>query len=137
MVGDYPIFMAGEESGRAVVTQEGMFWRIRCRCNLSADIPCTVQARWGEKIIDLGLCAKEGDSIGLTARLNRKTVPAGKPVFCIAVKHRQSLESFIPICPQEPFAYIAKLKYAYLVNKAGKLGIAVRDQNDNVSPTGQ
>ena len=137
MDGEYPVFFAMEEVGRANVCKEGMFWRICCRCGLSQDVPCRLQANWGEETHDLGLFTKEGDGLGLTVRINRKSVPAGKPVFRVAVKHRENTEQFVPISSQEPFAYIARLKHAYLVNRAGQLGIAFRDHKERVSPTGQ
>lgn len=59
------------------------------------------------------------------------------PVFCLVVKHRGAIDSFHPISPQEPFAYIAKLKYAYLVTRGGKVGVALKGQTDNINPTGQ
>lgn len=137
MVGEHPVFLAGERVGTAAVHQEGMFWHIRCCCDGAVEVPCVLQARWSEEVIDLGLCGKEEGSIRLTARLNRKRTPAGMPVFCLVVKHRGAIDSFHPISPQEPFAYIAKLKYAYLVTRGGKVGVALKGQTDNINPTGQ
>ena len=137
MVGEYPIQFADTIVGTAAVTREGMFFLIRCQGSGSADVPRVVVARWGEEKRELGLCGKASDGWSLTARLNRKHVPPGRPVFSIAVKHVGALEKFIPIVANEPFAYISELKRAFLVMKAGQPGILLKDQMDNDSPTGQ
>lgn len=134
MVGDYSVFLAGSPVGQAIVTQEGMFWRVRCHCKASADVPFTLQAAWGEEILDLGLLANSGEELTVTARINKKKVPQGKPVFRILVKHRNTVEQFLPISPEEPFAYLSKLKDAYLIYKGNQPGIAL---NINQRPSSQ
>ncbi len=125
VLGEYPVFFAGSQVGKASVTQEGMFWRVRCQCKASADVPFAIQANWGTETLDLGLCAKSGEELTLTTRINRKKTPQGRPVFRMFAKHRNIADLFAPIRPEEPFAYISKLKDAYLICKGDQKGIMI------------
>ena len=43
----------------------------------------------------------------------------------------------MPIVPEEPFAYIERLKTSFLVKKYGQMGILLEDQSVISNPTGQ
>ena len=138
MLGEYPIWFAGEERGKATITQQGMFWYIRCSCRSETQVPCAISVSWTEtQSLDLGQCIREGERWCLSVRLNRKNVPECKPVFRMQIRHRQDLTKMVPICAEQPFAYIARLKRAYLVQKDSSFMIAFRDQSEISSPTGQ
>ena len=138
MLGEYPIYFAGEERGRATVTQQGMFWHIRCCCHCVSEAPCAIMVCWDEnQSKDLGMCSREGKLWGLTTRLNRKNVPTGQPVFRMRIQHRQDLANMVPISAEEPFRYIASLKTAYLVRRENGFMVAFRDQSEMSKPTGQ
>lgn len=138
MLGEYPVYFAGEERGKALVTQQGMFWHIRCHCRCASQVPCAISVSWKEEqSLDLGMCVREGELWCLSARINKKNVPTGMPVFRMVVRHRQNVEDLVPISAEEPFCYISRLKSAYLVKKQSGFMVAFRDQSEISSPTGQ
>ena len=87
--------------------------------------------------MDLGQCIREGEVWCLSLRLNRKNTPAGRPIFRMLVRNRRDGVRMVPIRADEPFAYIARLKWAYLARKESGCMIAFRDQSETSSPTGQ
>ena len=138
MVGEYPIFFAGEEKGIAVVTRQGMFWYIRCSCQCCEELGCSVIVSWTEdQCVDLGRCFREEDRWCLSTRIRRNAVPEGKPVFRMMIKNAKSAERLVPIQPEEPFAYLSRLKNAYLVRLPEGNVIALGGQTEISSPTGQ
>ena len=127
MEGNYPMYFGGRVIGRAEVKQEGLYYRFCCRCRLSGDVICRVRVRCGDKEADLGVLIPEPEGFALNTRLPAKRFAGGKPEFSVLPQTGQLNETFIPIRPEEPFAYIEKLKQAYLVTREGQLGALIRE----------
>lgn len=77
----------------------------------------------------VGVLVPEGDGLALDKRLSIKGFPKGKPEFYIAPMHEKVVGRFVPISPEEPFEYIAKLKEAFLTTRGGQLGIMIPEKN--------
>ena len=63
---------------------------------------------------------------GLNTRLPVKQFGSEKPSFVLLAKTVSAEGTFVPIYPDEPFAYIEQLKEAFLVRKYGQTGILVK-----------
>ena len=127
MEGYYPMYFGGRTIGRADVKQEGLYYRFYCRCRLTGDVICRVRVRCRDKEADLGVLIPDKDGFCLNTRLPVKRFEGGKPEFSVIPHGGQLCETFIPIRPEEPFAYIEKLKQAYLVTREGQLGALIRE----------
>ena len=123
----YEIMLGDKSVGRALVSQEGLYYRFRCSCNLSGETLCRIMVRCGNRMENLGvLVPKDGEFI-LETRIPVKKIGEGQISFSVAPRHRTPEAEFIPLSPEEPFHYITRLKDAYLERKNGKLGLRIKE----------
>lgn len=109
--------------GKVEVRREGLYYHFYCRCQVEIDTVCRVMA---DKE-NLGVLIPVGNGFGLETRIPAKRFGENVPEFRL-VPNRPVLEGkFIPIKPEEPFAYIARLKQAYLTRQNGEMGITVQE----------
>ena len=137
MVGDYAVFFGNQQAGKVQVTQQGLYYRFICRCRLTGDVVCRLYVSCGGQRENLGVVVPEGDGFGLDIRLPVKRFREGEPSFSLIPKHEMADAQFVPITPEEPFAYIERLKTSFLVKKYGKMGILIENQSVISNPTGQ
>lgn len=133
----YSVYLAGEKIGTAEVMQQGMFYRIRCLCELSGSVPVRIIVA-AENQADLGLCVPMKNGFGLECRIPIKRIGRGDLRFSAKPKHTKQ-EHLTVVSPDEPFAYITKLKDAYLIKYDAITGIAFRttDQSQDLQDSGQ
>lgn len=131
-MGEYPIYFAQERIGTANVVQEGLYYRICCRCIISGDIPVRVRVI-GSQEADLGLCVPMGESFGINVRIPVKRIGVGDMQFQAAPKYT-AIGELTVISPDEPFGYIARLRDAYLVKRGQATGICYRTTDQFPAP---
>lgn len=137
MVGDYEVFFGNHQAGKVQVLRQGLYYRFVCRCRLTGDVVCRLYVSCGGQQENLGVVVPVGDGFGLDTRLPVKRFRGGDPVFSLVPKHETVAGQFVPIIPEEPFAYIERLKNSFLVRKYGQMGILLEDQRAISNPTGQ
>ncbi len=120
--------MLGDKAvGAAEVRREGLYWRIRCRCQLSGDMLCRVLVRCGKREESLGILVPEGREFVLDTRIPVKKIGDGPLSFSAVPKHGPMEGRFVPLSPEEPFRYISRLKYAYLEKRNGRVGVVIKE----------
>lgn len=77
---------------------------------------------------NLGILVPRDGSFILHTKLPVKRIGEGDMTFHLASVQESVSAAFIPICPEEPFAYIDRLKEAYLERKYGQLGARIRSE---------
>ncbi len=130
------IMLGNQSIGKGEIHREGMYYRIHCRCRLSGEVPCQVEARAGGKTFDLGLLVPENGAFCLTRRLPIKEIGTGELTLRAMPKSTVGRGKFVPISADEPFSYLSRLENAYLARKDGVVGAYIEDKS-RVSPTGQ
>lgn len=116
------LFFGDRSVGRVLVERQGLYYVFRCRCALSGEAAFRLFASCGEKQEDLGVLVPMGDSFGLDTRRPVKRLGEGELSFRLVSKHDAPRTHFAPISPEEPFAYLQRLKDAYLAEKDGQIG---------------
>ena len=66
----------------------------------------------------------------LEKRIPVKKFSTGEPEFYLAPRHDTVRGKFVPIYPEEPFAYISRLKDAFLISRNGQAGILLEGNVD-------
>lgn len=121
MEGNYEVFFGSQIVGKVQVTRRGLYYRFCCRCQLTGEILCRLYVTCGDHQENLGIVVPMGDSFGLETGIAVKRLGEGPMTFSLKPKH-PCPGTFVPICPEEPFAYIARLKDAYLDRRDGQPG---------------
>ncbi len=110
----YPIMLGNVTVGEAKVTRQGLYYLIACKCQLTGDIPCRVGINCGTHMEKLGMLVPENDYYAAQTRIAASKLGTCELSFCIIPKHMPCNEEFVPIRPEEPFAYLSRLEDAYL-----------------------
>lgn len=140
MVGDYQVYFGNQPCGKVQVRRQGLYYRFTCRCRLTGDALCRLLVSVGTHQENLGVLVPVEGGFGLDTRIAAKRFGEGTPSFTVVSSREQMQERFVPITPEEPFAYIERLKTSFLVRKYGKLGILLTEEpahREISSPTGQ
>lgn len=125
MEGDHSVYFAGRPCGKVQVLRQGLYYRFFCRCKLSGDILCRLRLCCGDTTEDLGILVPVEDGFGLERSVPVKRIGEGVPKFRLVTDRETEEGRFVPIRPEEPFAYLSRLKTSYLVRRDGDVGILV------------
>lgn len=137
MEATYEIKLGDDPVGTATVTQKGLYYEILCICSLTGSVPFRIQMYTSDAQIDLGLCYKRGNTIGLKTRVCVKQAGVAPFQFSLIPHKEYAEKSFVPIHPEEPFAYLKRLEDAYLVYRNGNPGICFKDPAQDQPGSGQ
>lgn len=125
----YEVFFGEVPAGKVQVLRQGLYYLFQCRCRLSGDIMCRLFVRCGSREENLGIVVPMDGGFGLDTRIPVKRLGEGEMKFTLIPKHGDRPgERFIPIYPEEPFSYIARLKDAYLARQGEQLGVMIKTE---------
>lgn len=127
MEGNYEVFLNGNSVGQAEVIREGLYYRFRCRCDLSGDV-CKLMVTCGNHQENLGVLVPGKGGFALETKLPIKRFSGEKPEFIVVPNRAVLTGKFVPIYPEEPFAYIEKLKNAYFIRRNGQAGVIIQEK---------
>lgn len=127
MVGHYEIKQGDKVIGTVTVEKQGLYYRFSCRCRLTGEIMHRLVAVTGSGRTDLGVCVPMDGCFGVEKRVPCKKLGEGKPEFQLLPKHEGMRGRFVPVYPEEPFAYMTKLKDAFLATQNGQVGIVISE----------
>ena len=68
-----------------------------------------------------------GERFGLSTKVPIKRLGQGTMRFQALPKHRKLEGEFIPVYPEEPFAYLTRLQNAFLAVRDGQVGVVIRE----------
>ncbi len=114
--------LGGQAIGTVRVSREGLYSRIRARCRLSGEVMYRLFAVGEETARDLGIFVPAGAVFEVRTKIATKHLPRD-PRF--EARPRKPLGDwvYVPLSPEEPFAYIKRLEQAYLEKKDGRLTV--------------
>jgi hypothetical protein len=127
MDGEYEILMGNMPVGTAQVVRQGLYYLFQCNCGISGDVMCRVVVNCNGHHENLGILMPMGGGFGLTAKLAVKRLGKGKFRFRVLPKHQKCEYRFVPVYPEEPFAYLTRLKNAFLEVRNGQVGVVITD----------
>ena len=122
MFGLYDIYRGNEKIGKAEVSQEGLYYRFRCTCNLPDGKIYRILISCGGKTENLGIPIPGGDSFWLSVRLPKSRFTEAEPIFQAIPKEERL---WVPVYPDQPFPYLSELENAVLGEENGETGIFI------------
>lgn len=114
--------LGGSSVGKVQALRQGLYYVFHCRCRLDTRQAVRLWVSCGEKKEDLGVLVPMDGGFGLDTRRPAKRLGEGELSFRLVSKHDAPRTHFAPISPEEPFAYLQRLKDAYLAEKDGQIG---------------
>lgn len=134
---DYAVAFGEKSVGKAQVEKQGLYYHVVCRCRLSGEVMCRLEVSCGERRVNLGILVPEKDGFGLETRFPAAKLGEGHLEFRVLPRHEPAAErKFVPIRAEEPFAYISRLKDAFLEIQNGQVGVSI-PADHSTNSTGQ
>lgn len=128
MEGIYEVKLGSDKVGKVQVIRQGLYYRFQCHCKLSGEVVSKLVVRCGDICENIGVVIPSQDGFSLDKRHPVKMFGEGIPEFYLAPRHDPVNGKFIPIYPEEPFAYIARLKDSFLVHQKGQAGLMLKEK---------
>lgn len=122
----YGVYFGSKLAGKVQVCRQGLYYQFCCRCSLTGDVICRLHVICGNNRENLGVVVPIEDGFGLETKLPVKKVGEGSMEFLLIPRHEIPEGKFVPIYPEEPFSYIARLKESFLERKNGQVGIMIK-----------
>lgn len=119
------VFLGRQNVGTVQVLQQGLYYRIKSRCELSGDVICRLWVDCGEQSMSLGVMVPVDGMFELDTSIPMKRFGGKILKFYLMPMHETSEDTFAPIYPEEPFSYIARLKDTFLQYQNGQMGIKI------------
>lgn len=128
MEGNYEVRFGSQVVGKVQVLRQGLYYRFICNCMLTGDVVFRLVVCCGGKNENIGVLIPSGDSFSLDKKMPSKLFGEEIPIFYLAPRHDTVNGKFVPIYPEEPFAYIARLKDAFLARQNGQIGAILKER---------
>ena len=125
MVGCYPVTCGCDTVGKLTIEKSGLYYRFICRCRPGSDTVYRLVAQYETSRIPVGVLVPDGLGICLDKKLPAKHFPEERAAFCLVPQHPEFQGLFVPLSPEEPFAYLSRLKDAFLTQQNGVTGIYI------------
>lgn len=123
----YGVYFGNQLAGKVQVLRQGLYYGFHCRCQLTGEVVCRLYVTCGKNRESLGVVVPMDDGFGLDTRLPKKRLGEGKMEFLLIPKHDIPQGRFVPIYPEEPFAYLARLKEGFLARQGEQIGVVFRE----------
>ena len=127
---NYSVTVYGKHAGKVIVQRQGLYYHFLCRCSLTGDIMYRLVVTCGTVQESLGILVPKDGSFMLETRLPIKRIGVGNLSFALIPKHETIGGRFVPISPEEPFAYISRLKNSFLILRNGQPGICIEKMQE-------
>ena len=126
----FSVTWGNKDTGKVLVLRQGLYYRFQCRCALDGDGIYRLMLRCGTHIENLGVLIPQDGSFLLDTKIPVKRVGEGDMSFSLVSQRDPAPESFVPICPEEPFAYISRLKQSFLQLHDGQAGACLNKMQE-------
>ncbi len=128
---DYEVTLGGKSVGKLQLERQGLYYRVICRCNLSGEVMYRLEASGKKGKANLGILVPCESGFGVETRFPVSAVGEGELEFILQPKHDSlTKRKFVPISPEEPFAYLSRLKEAFLETQQGEMGASIPQNPD-------
>ena len=121
----YEVCYGNETVGKVQLRKEGLYYRVICRCMVPGKEIYRLFVQQGSRRESLGVLVPEDDGLVLNKRIPVKRFSDGTFAFVVSTGAGSCTGEFVPICPEEPFLYIHRLKTAFLESENGRIGIRI------------
>lgn len=121
----YPVMLNGKQAGKVSVRRQGLYYHFSCSCRFSGEHMYRLIVSRAAAKENLGILVPSEGSFTLQKKLPVKRIGEGDMSFHLASVQDSASTAFIPICPEEPFAYLERLKEAYLERRYGQIGARI------------
>ena len=137
MESSYDVMHAQQCIGKAQIVKQGLYYHISCKCRLSGQVLCRLIVFSDAGQTDLGILVPKEGRFTIETKIPVKKIGTQNIRFVVLPKPVRTKGRYVPLKPEEPFAYLSQLYNAFLTRIDTQIGVTIVDQNDRSMPTGQ
>lgn len=135
MMDSYNVMLKGKPVGTVRLVRQGLYFSVQCRCCAENKDIYRLFADCDKDRVRLGVLVPQGNGLVLETKIPVKKLNTEHVDFFIESSAvRQQTEArmddhckYISVYPDEPFAYLARIKNSYMATRNGKPGIMIKD----------
>lgn len=121
----YGVSICGKPAGKVSVLRQGLYYHFHCRCILTDRNIYRLMVVCGTARENLGVLVPKDNAFTLETKIPVNRIGTGDMIFTLLPQKEKHEGTFVPISPEEPFAYISRLKKSFLVLRNGQPGIMI------------
>ena len=122
----YSVTLNEKNIGKVSVWREGLYYCFFCRCDLDLAGLYRLMVLCEKQEIRLGILVPFEGAFILKTKYPIKKIGEGNLKFRIVSANCPISSPIMPVIPEEPFAYISRLKESFLVFQDGQQGITMK-----------
>ena len=126
----FAVTLGGKPVGKVLVNRQGLYMSFHCRCDLKGDEIYRLVVACGGSRQNLGVLIPGEGGFVLQRKVPAKQIGEGDMTFTLTTKQTPVSDVFVPIRPEEPFAYIHRLKESFLTIRDGQPGICIQKMQE-------
>ena len=132
MEGCYQVYDENVVVGKVQIIRQGLYYQIICRCSPGDDMVRRLYADQDGTRENLGVLVPEGDGFLLDRKIPVKKLSGERVRFVLSTAGTKRAGKLVPVCPEEPFLYIDRLKNAFVETQSGKMCIRIEENPEAV-----
>ena len=150
---EYEVYLENHIAGKVQLTKQGLYYRVLCHCSLPQNVVYRLYGICGEMQENIGVLMPDGDGFLLDRKIPAKRLtgctkfllsdgsepekevtaePESEPEAEITDDTGSDTGTFVPIHPEEPFAYLHKLESAFYEEQNGQIGARIQENPGTV-----
>lgn len=126
----FAVTLGEKQVGKVLVNRQGLYYAFHCRCDLAMDRIYRLMVTCGTLRENLGILVPNDGCFMLDTRKPVKSIGEGDLRFSLHTKEEKHTCIFVPIFPEEPFAYISRLRESFLIRRDGQPGIVLNKMQE-------
>ena len=114
--------------GKVWVTSEGMYWLVKCFCDIAIENVYAVTAKENGNTKELGICVPRRNGPSIVARVPKREINMTSASFYLSCKETAGKNEIFSLDPDMPLCCISQLDRAFL--QIGVGGACLRVQSN-------
>lgn len=121
----FSVLLGQTHIGKVTMRRQGLYYHFHCRCRLPENKIYRLLVTCNTIQTNLGIFVPQENSFILDTKVPVKRIGEGELLFTAIPKQDFQGRTFVPISPEEPFAYLSRLKRSFLIQVDGQSGIYI------------
>lgn len=127
MEGKYPVRDGNEVIGWVIVSRQGLYYCIQCRCGVIRKAVCKLQAIMEGQVQHVGVLIPIGEKLCLDTKIAVKKLNQKIIRFEVVCENDTQADSFIPVSSEKPFPDLTYLKEARFQRRGNEIGVVINN----------
>lgn len=127
MEGKYPVLDGNEVIGWVIVSRQGLYYCIQCRCTMIRKEVYKLQAVMEGQVHHVGVLIPVGEKFGLDTKIPVKKMNQKISGFIVVCDNDTLKDLFVPVSSEKAFPDLTYLKEARFQRRGNEIGVVINN----------